>query len=246
MTNNDNSRRKDDARPAETLHWDAACSICAGAGTTFGKTCVCRAAEAKRLTLTDALRSAALQLLEHNAAAGACITIPGEPPLYVLVGAASAIGKLLPEATTASASDPDDLAHELLGKDAMLMWKKRALEAERNLAGALRALGAENGQTFMGEPVVLGNASTHPENLSIQTHEIDGSASAQAATDDVRNAALEEAAREISTCFARGGPPDDPHPDAVIYNQGVQSALEHVRALRTTPAQAVTEDSHDQ
>lgn len=115
MTNNDNSRRKDDARPAETLHWDAACSICAGAGTTFGKTCVCRAAEAKRLTLTDALRQAARELLEHNAAAGACFTIPGEPPVYVLVGDASEIRKLLPEAVSTHPENVSIQAQEIDG-----------------------------------------------------------------------------------------------------------------------------------
>ena len=54
-----------------------------------------------------------------------------------------------------------------------------------------------------------------------------------------RNEVLAEVEREITTCFARGGPPDDPHPDAEIYNQGVQSALECVRAIKAeAPAQA--------
>lgn len=61
--------------------------------------------ETKRAALADALRHAALDLLDHNRAAGACIEIEGEPALYILIGNADAIGKLLPESSPGSATD---------------------------------------------------------------------------------------------------------------------------------------------
>ncbi|MEX5744695.1 hypothetical protein [Massilia sp. X63] len=50
-------------------------------------------------SLVDALRNAALDLLELKGDASAKLEIAGEPPLYVLVGHADGIAKLLPGAT---------------------------------------------------------------------------------------------------------------------------------------------------
>lgn len=112
MTNE--ARRKDDARPDDRLHWGEACSICDDTGTAFGKTCVCRIeTDTQRAKLANALRRAALDLLEYNRTAGACLEIEGKPPLYILIGDASAIGKLWPGqvTTTASASTQATQAH---------------------------------------------------------------------------------------------------------------------------------------
>jgi hypothetical protein len=44
-TTKDQARRQNDTRADSKLQWPEACSICAGTGTAFGKTCVCRTAD---------------------------------------------------------------------------------------------------------------------------------------------------------------------------------------------------------
>lgn len=81
------------------------CDDCTGQGKII--------VEDRRATLANALRRAALDLLEYNRTAGACLEIEGKPPLYILIGDASAIGKLLPEATSSVTPRSTDLSKRL-------------------------------------------------------------------------------------------------------------------------------------
>lgn len=56
------------------------------------------------------------------------------------------------------------------------------------------------------------------------------------AKSDTRDAVLEEAAKACETQFVGlGGPPDDPHPDAVLVNGAVYDCAKAIRALKVKP-----------
>jgi hypothetical protein len=49
-----------------------------------------------------------------------------------------------------------------------------------------------------------------------------------------RNEILEEAARAVELCYTGlGGPPDDPHPDAVLVNGTIHDCAKAIRALKS-------------
>lgn len=76
------------------------------------------------------------------------------------------------------------------------------------------------------------------ENNNAALDLLDGLATpSTAAQAGVRDVALEEAARAVEQCYTGlGGPPDDPHPDAVLVNGTVSDCTKAIRALKTKPA----------
>lgn len=96
-------------------------------------------------TATDERLIEALKAIQY------CCAVPaGAAMRRIAINALAARASLPPSAGAPATSMADAYAG---AREDLAIWKRRALEAESNLAGSLRALGLENGPTFMGEPV---------------------------------------------------------------------------------------------